>query len=166
MDKIAESGTRLRNAALGTALVFAVSGAQLGPWVSRLPAIRDRVHASPAQIGLILLAGGIGSLVSMPSTGWLCRRFGSRTTVAMMGFPGLTVLFLAGLAPSQLLLGATSFAWGMCYGAWDGARNVQGSTVEQGAGRRGMPRYHACRRAGRVRGGAPGAAAARLGAPG
>src|SRR5205823_1622610 len=45
MDKIVEAGARLRDAALGTALVFAVSGAQLGTWVSRLPAVRDRVHA-------------------------------------------------------------------------------------------------------------------------
>src|SRR2546421_12676319 len=97
----------LRRAAVGTAVVFAASGAQLGTWVSRLPAIRDRVHASPAQIGLILLAGGIGSLVSLPSTGGLCRRVGSRAPGAIMAFPRGTGPFPPRLPPTPLLLGAT-----------------------------------------------------------
>ena len=165
MDKIVEAGTRLRDAALGTALVFAVSGAQLGTWVSRLPAVRDRVHASPAQLGLVLLAGGVGSLVSMPSTGWLCRRFGSRTAVAMTAVPACALSFLLGLAPSLLLLGVLLFAWGMVFGAWDVAMNVQGSTVEQRAGRDWMPRYHACWSVGGIVGAAAGAGAAKLGTP-
>ncbi len=169
IGKIANTRTRaeprLRTAALGTALVFAVSGAQLGTWVSRLPAVRDRVHASPAQLGLVLLAGGVGSLVSMPSTGWLCRRFGSRTTVAITAVPALLALFLLGLAPSLVALGAVMFAWGLGYGCWDVAMNVQGSTVEQRAGRDWMPRYHACWSVGGIAGAAAGSVAAKLNTP-
>jgi predicted MFS family arabinose efflux permease len=156
---------RLTRAALGTAVVFAVSGALLGTWVSRLPATRDRLHASPAELGLALLAPGLGSLVSMPSTGWLCRRFGSRAVVAITSLPGCVVLFLLAVAPSLVVLGAVLFAFGLLYGAWDVAMNVQGSAVEQRAGRAWMPRYHACWSVGGIVGAALGGLAARTATP-
>jgi len=156
---------RLTRAALGTAVVFAVSGALLGTWVSRLPATRDRLHASPAELGLALLAPGLGSLVSMPSTGWLCRRLGSRTAVAVTALPGCAVLFLLAVAPSLVMLGVVLFAFGLLYGAWDVSMNVQGSAVEQRAGRAWMPRYHACWSVGGIVGAALGGLAARAGMP-
>jgi predicted MFS family arabinose efflux permease len=156
---------RLRQAALGTALVFAVSGALLGTWVSRLPATRDRLHASPAELGLVLLAPGLGSLVSMPSTGWLCRRFGSRTAVAGTALPCCAVVFALSVVPSLATLAVALFAWGLLFGAWDVSMNVQGSAVEQRAGRAWMPRYHACWSVGGIVGAVLGSLAARAAVP-
>ena len=156
---------RLTRAAVATAVVFAVSGALLGTWVSRLPAIRDRLHASPAELGLVLLMPGVGSLVSMPSTGRLCRRLGSRGAVTVTALPVCAVQVLNGLAPSVWLLGASLLLFGLLYGAWDVSMNVQGSTVEQRAGRAWMPRYHACWSVGGIVGAALGALAARAGLP-
>jgi predicted MFS family arabinose efflux permease len=156
---------RLARAALGTAVVFAVSGALLGTWVSRLPATRDRLHASPAELGLVLLAPGVGSLVSMPSTGWLCRRFGSRTAVAVTALPCCAVVFALSVAPSLTALAAVLFAWGLLFGAWDVSMNVQGSAVEQRADRAWMPRYHASWSAGGIAGAAAGGLAARAAVP-
>lgn len=156
---------RLSRAALGTAMVFAVSGALLGTWVSRLPATRDRLHASPAELGLVLLAPGLGSLVSMPSTGWLCRRLGSRTAVALTALPCCAVIFALAVAPSLSTLAIALFAWGLLFGAWDVSMNVQGSAVEQRAGQAWMPRYHACWSVGGIVGAAVGGLAARAGVP-
>jgi predicted MFS family arabinose efflux permease len=156
---------RLRRAALGTALVFAISGALLGTWVSRLPATRDRLDASPAELGLVLLAPGIGALVSMPTTGWFCRRFGSRAAVAGTALPCCALMVAMAVAPSLPTLGAALLLWGLLYGAWDVAMNVQGSAVEQRAGRAWMPRYHACWSVGSIVGAALGALAARVDLP-
>jgi len=156
---------RLRRAALGTALVFAVSGALLGTWVSRLPATRDRLHASPAELGLVLLAPGIGALVSMPTTGWFCRRFGSRAAVAGTALPCCALMVALAVVPSLPTLGAALLLWGLSYGAWDVAMNVQGSAVEQRAGRAWMPRYHACWSVGSIVGAGLGALAARVDLP-
>ena len=154
---------RLVRAALGTALVFAVSGALLGTWVSRLPATRDRLHLTGAQLGLALLVLGIGSLTSMPSTGWFCRRFGTRTCVAATALPACGVLAVAAFVPSLPALAAALFCFGLLYGAWDVSMNVQGSGVELRAGRAWMPRYHACWSAGGILGAAAGGLAARGG---
>jgi predicted MFS family arabinose efflux permease len=155
----------IRRAALGTAAVFALSGALLGTWVSRLPATRDRLHASPAELGVVLLAMGLGSLTSMPVTGALCRRYGSRTMVAATAVLAAGVLGLLAVAPSVPWLAAGLFGYGALFGAWDVAMNVQGSTVDLTAGRAYMPRYHACWSAGAILGAAAGGLAARLGVP-
>jgi predicted MFS family arabinose efflux permease len=153
----------LRRAALATALVFAVNGFLLAAWVARLPATRDRLGASVAELGLVLLAPGFGSLLSMPFGGRLCRRFGSRAVVAVTTVAGSAALVLLAVVPSLAGLAAALFAWGSFYGSWDVAMNVHGSAVEQRAGREWMPHYHACWSVGGIAGAGLGALAAHAG---
>jgi predicted MFS family arabinose efflux permease len=150
----------LRRAALATALVFAMNGFLLASWVSRLPATRDRLGASAAELGLVLLTPGIGSLLSMPFSGRWCRRFGSRLVVAGTTLAAAGVLVVLAAVPSLVTLGLTLFVWGSFYGSWDVAMNVHGSAVEQRAGRDWMPRYHACWSVGGIAGAGCGALAA------
>jgi MFS family permease len=65
---------------------FAVNGLLFATWVSRLPAVRERLGASEPQLGSVLLCIAIGSLVAMPFTSRLCDRFGVHRvlTVAML----------------------------------------------------------------------------------
>ena len=155
----------LRRAALATALVFAMNGFLLGSWVARLPATRDRLGASAAELGLALLAPGVGSLLSMPFSGRWCRRFGSRRVVAATTVAASAGLVVLAVVPTLVALGLALFAWGACYGSWDVAMNVHGSVVEQRAGREWMPRYHACWSVGGIAGAAGGALAAATGTP-
>jgi predicted MFS family arabinose efflux permease len=157
------TGPGLRRAALATALVFAVNGVLLASWVARLPATRDRLGASAAQLGLVLLAPGMGSLLSMPFSGRWCRRFGSRPVVAATTAAAAALLVALAVAPTLVTLGLALFVWGACYGSWDVAMNVHGSAVEQRAGREWMPRYHACWSVGGIAGAGLGALAARTG---
>ena len=156
---------RLRRAALATALVFAVNGFLLAAWVARLPATRDRLGASVAELGLVLLAPGIGSLLSMPFSGRWCRRFGSRLVVAATTVAASAALVALAVVPNLVAVGVTLFVWGAFYGSWDVAMNVHGSAVEQQAGREWMPRYHACWSVGGIAGAGLGALAAHAGAP-
>ena len=159
------SARDLRNAAVATGVVFAVSGAVFATWVSRLPAVRDRIDAGNAELGLALLCIGLGSLFTMPFTGKLCARFGSRNIVLATALPGCAMLALLAHVPSVGLLGAALFAWGASYGAWDVAMNVHGSAVEQRAGRAWMPRYHAAWSIGGIAGAGLGVLAAGLSVP-
>jgi predicted MFS family arabinose efflux permease len=157
--------TSPRRAALATALVFAVNGLLLATWVARIPATRDRLGASAAELGLVLLAPGVGSLLSMPFSGRWCRRFGSRLVVAATTVASSVVLVLLAVAPTLVGLGLALFVWGTFYGSWDVAMNVHGSAVEQRAGREWMPRYHACWSVGGIVGATLGALAAALDTP-
>jgi predicted MFS family arabinose efflux permease len=153
----------LRRAALATALVFATSGFLLASWVARLPATRDRLGAGTAELGLALLAPGFGSLLSMPFSGSWCRRLGSRAVVAGTTPASAVGLVVLAVVPSVAALAVVLFVWGSCYGSWDVAMNVHGSTVEQRAGREWMPRYHACWSVGGIAGAGCGALAAQSG---
>ncbi|MBO0829528.1 MAG: MFS transporter [Streptosporangiales bacterium] len=159
----AATGTDLRRArvaAVATAVVFAANGALYGSWVTRIPAVRDHVAADPGALGLALLCLGGASLLSMPTTGALVRRFGSRavcTVTALLSAVGFT---LAGTVPTVWALGiALGFA-GLSWGVWDVAMNVQGHDVERRLGRDIMPRYHACWSGGSIVGSAAGAVVA------
>jgi predicted MFS family arabinose efflux permease len=154
-----------RRAGLATAVVFAINGFLLASWVARLPATRDRLGASAAELGLVLLAPGFGSLLSMPFSGRWCRRFGSRAVVAATTVAASAVLVALAVVPTLVALGAALFVWGSFYGSWDVAMNVHGSAVEQRAGRDWMPRYHACWSVGGIAGAGCGALAAQLGGP-
>jgi len=156
---------RLGRAALATALVFAVNGFLLASWVSRLPATRDRLGASAAELGLALLTPGFGSLLSMPFSGRWCRRFGSRAVIATTTVAASLALVALAVVPTLVALGLTLFVWGSFYGSWDVAMNVHGSAVEQRAGREWMPRYHACWSVGGIAGAGFGALAAHAGSP-
>ena len=155
----------LRNAAVATGVVFAVSGAVFATWVSRLPAVRDRIDAGTAELGLALLCIGLGSLFTMPFTGKLCARFGSRSIVLATALPGCAMLALLAHLPSVVLLAAALFVWGAFYGAWDVAMNVHGSAVEIRAGRAWMPRYHAAWSIGGITGAGIGVLAAGISVP-
>jgi MFS family permease len=157
------SGAALGRAARATAVVFLLSGAVFGTWVSRLPAVSDRLDASTAELGLALLMPGVGSLLSMPLVGRACGRWGSRRVVTAAALPGIAVLPLLAAVGSVPALAAVLGCFGLSYGAWDVAMNVHGSAVERAAGRAWMPRYHACWSVGGIAGSGLGALAARSG---
>jgi MFS family permease len=112
----AGAGQPLGRAALATALVFAVNGFLLGSWVSRLPATRDRLGASVAELGLVLLAPGFGSLLSMPFSGRWCHRFGSRVVIAATTVAASVALVALAVVPTPFTLGLALFVWGVASG--------------------------------------------------
>jgi fucose permease len=155
----------VRRAELGTALVFAMSGAVQGSWMSRLPAVRDQLHLSLADLGLGLLALGAGSLVSMPATGRICRRVGSRRVAWVAGWSACGALVALGFAPSGRWLALVLFCFGLACGALDTAMNVQGVAVETLTKRHHLPRFHGWWSAGTLAGAGVGVLAARTHVP-
>ena len=151
----------------GTYVAFSGSGFAFASWASRIPQVRDRLHLSPAQLGLVLLCIAAGSLLALPLSGPVVHRFGSRRTVAgmavllMAGLAAVSVGYLVGLVP--VILGL--FVLGFANGAWDVAMNVQGALVERHLGRSIMSRFHAGYSLGTVAGALIGAAMVALHVP-
>jgi predicted MFS family arabinose efflux permease len=158
---------RVRAATRATYLVFAVSGFGFASWASRIPQVKARLGLDPSALGLLLLAIALGSVVSLPLSGTLVARWGSRLTAAVMATLStaalLTVAFgyLAGVVPVAIGL----FFFGVSAGLWDVAMNVQGAAVERRLGRSIMSRFHAAWSLGTVAGAAGGAIAVALRVP-
>jgi MFS family permease len=146
-------------------VAFIGSGFSFASWASRIPQIRDALQATPSELGLVLLAIALGSIVAMPLAGMVVNRFGTARTVAVLASIlslGLVVLALGhevGAVPAAVGL----FLIGYGNGTWDVAMNVEGAAVEQAIGRTIMPRFHAGFSIGTVAGALGGAVCVALG---
>jgi fucose permease len=135
----------LRAAVRATYIAFIGAGFAFASWAARIPQVRDRLHLDPSELGLVLLAIAGGSVISLPLSGPIVRRFGSRRTVELMALllaAGLAVAgsgYLVGVWPVVVGL----FVFGLANGAWDVSMNVHAAVVERHLGRSIMPRFHA-----------------------
>jgi MFS family permease len=133
----------LRTARFGAILTFVLAGLMVGTMTVRIPALTDKLGLSEAAVGGLLLAWGLGALVTMQSMRGLMNRAGSRTVLRVAGpLTALSLLALA-FAPSVPLLMVTAALFGMAFGAVDVAMNAQGATVEKRYGRPLMNGLHA-----------------------
>lgn len=155
-------------AAWATFAVFALNGFALSSWIARLPAVRDELALRPAEIGLILLVGSVGSTVALPLAGWVIERIGLTRTIigaATATATSLAVVALMVAAGQPVWVAVALFAASAGVAGWDVAMNVEGTLVERAVGRAIMPRFHAGFSVGTVAGALVGAATSRAGIP-
>ena len=74
-----------RRSQLAIAALFCFLGFQYGTWVSRVPQIRTHLGLNAAEVGLLLLAPGIGAAVSFPLVTRLMRTLGSTRLAEVSG---------------------------------------------------------------------------------
>ncbi|WP_219465949.1 MFS transporter [Nonomuraea rhizosphaerae] len=133
----------LRIARFGAVLTFVLAGLLVGTMTVRIPALTDKLGLSESAVGMILLAWGVGALITMQSMRRVMARAGSGTMLRVGG--PLTALGLAGVgfAPNWPTLLVASVIFGMAFGMVDIAMNAQGSTVERAYGRPLLNGMHA-----------------------
>ena len=91
---------------IAVSIFFFIAGLTGASWASRIPDIKTTLQLSEAALGGVLFAVPVGQLISLPLSGWLISRFGSRQLLiyASIFFP-LTLIMLAFAATTwQLVL--------------------------------------------------------------
>ncbi|MBF4162811.1 MFS transporter [Nocardioides acrostichi] len=160
--------TALLTARNAVATSFAVNGAVFASLVSRLPDVRQRLDLSNGELGMLLLAMSVGSLVGLPLSGTLVGRLAASGAVrlgAVCDTLGLGVVAL-GVVSGEVWLAASGLALhGFGTGVWDVAMNVEAADVERRLGRTIMPRFHAGWSLGSISGAAVGIVVVGLGVP-
>ncbi|MCM2430060.1 MFS transporter [Streptomyces sp. RKAG337] len=132
-----------RRAQLAIAALFLFLGFQYATWVSRLPTLKTHLDLSAAQVGLLLMAGGAGAVISFPLVPPAMKRLGSRLLSLLSALVlGLILLVLAVLPnyPVTLLVICLD---GVAVGFLNVAMNAQGAALEVEYGRTVMARFHA-----------------------
>lgn len=137
------SPIRLEAARRALEVVFLTNGTLFATWAVNIPGVRDRLGLSEGQVGLALLAVGLGSLVTMPLTGGWTARFGSDRVTRLAAVLCMLMLLPPFLAPNLLTLVLALALLGATNGTLDVAMNAQGVTVERRLGRPIMSRLHA-----------------------
>ncbi|QDQ15057.1 MFS transporter [Streptomyces spectabilis] len=125
------------------AALFCALGFQYATWAARLPALKSRLDLSEAELGLLLMACGVGAAVSFPLVAVLTRRWGSRRLAFVSAvFLGLLLLALA-VAPNYPVALLIMCADGVGVGCLNVAMNAQGAALESRYGRTAMAKLHA-----------------------
>ncbi|MEU6852897.1 MFS transporter [Actinacidiphila alni] len=124
------------------ALFFSL-GFQYATWASRLPSIKSRLDLTAAQVGLLLMATGIGAAAAFPLVATLMRRLGSRR-LSLWSALGLTLLLVPlSVMPNYpvalLIMGVD----GVLVACLNVAMNAQGAALEALHGRNAMAKLHA-----------------------
>lgn len=151
-----------RNSIFG---IFFLCGYAFAIWVARLPAVREQLGLSTADIGALLLALAVGSIGGLAFAPNILARLGVRRGIAT----GLVCLgsALAALGAATDLWGNALAAsvvlvfYGFCFSATDVMMNVDGAAVEQAIGKTLLPMMHAFFSFGTIVGALTGALAAR-----
>jgi MFS family permease len=127
---------------IAVSVFFFIAGLTFASWASRIPDIKNALHLNDAALGAVLFALPVGQLVSLPLSGWLISRFGSRQLVigAAILYP-LTLVLLA-LTSSALQLICGLFFFGLWANLVNIAMNTQAVGVEKLYGRSIMASFH------------------------
>ena len=149
--------------------IFVLPGLAISTWVSRLPAARDILDVSPAQVGFLLFGIAAGSILGLLASSHVVARFGARNTVVVGMVTNAVGLAVAGAGVTVVSNFAVAFVglliFGAAAGCTDVAMNVSGAANERALGRAIMPVFHAFFSFGTMLGAGLGALAEAVGVP-
>lgn len=100
-----------QHARIAVAVFFFNQGLAFASWASRIPEIKSKLHLNEAELGSILLSLPIGQLLTMPLSGRLVTRFGSKYVLRLAAIGYVLALATIGLAdkPWHLVLSLIAF---------------------------------------------------------
>ncbi|RYY65205.1 MAG: MFS transporter, partial [Chitinophagaceae bacterium] len=106
-------------------------GIAFASWASRIPDIKGHLQLSDAGLGSILLALPLGQLCTMPVSGRLVHRFGSRKVLTAAAPFYVVALTLIGLVQAPWQLALCLFFFGVTGNLANIAVNTQGVEAEK-----------------------------------
>ncbi len=121
---------------------FFVAGITFASWASRIPDIKIKLNLNDAELGGVLFALPAGSMVSLPISGFLVAKLGSRTVmlIAAICYP-LLLSFLA-TADSPFILATLLFFFGLLGNMMNISVNTQAVAVEELYNKSIMASFH------------------------
>ncbi len=121
---------------------FFIAGITFASWASRIPNIKEKLQLNDAELGGILFALPAGSMVSLPISGWLVSKLGSRTVMLIAAIIYPLLLLLLGSASTTFILTTLLFFFGLLGNMMNISVNTQAVAVEELYGRSIMASFH------------------------
>ncbi len=121
---------------------FLANGILFSSWLPYIPLVQRSLKLNNGVLGLTLLAIAVGSLISMPFTGALCGKFGSKKVTLTASLLFTLILPLTITANSLIFLISILLLFGAFNGAMGVAMNSQAVTVEKHFAKKMMSSFH------------------------
>lgn len=119
-----------------------MAGLCFSSWASRIPNIKTLLHLNDAQLGNVLFALPVGLMASLPISGWMVTRFGSKVMVIAGLILYAATLSMLGMVSTVLQLVITLFVFGLAANLVNISVNTQAVLVESSYGRSIMASFH------------------------
>jgi MFS family permease len=127
---------------LAVAAFYFCMGLCFASWASRIPDIKTQLHLSEAELGTILLALPVGQLITMPVSGRLVTKYGSRNILSIAILLYALELTNIGWATQTWQLVAALLVFGVVGNMSNISVNTQGVLAEKIYERPIMTSFH------------------------
>lgn len=139
---VLNTATLLSTQRLATRLSFFSLGFATAAWAPLIPFAQQRLNLNHADFGLLLLCMGIGSMIAMPATGALVKRWGCRPLIALALMLLMVLLPSLTIWSSIVTMAVALFIFGSAAGCLGVAINLQAVVVEKHSVRALMSSFH------------------------
>jgi predicted MFS family arabinose efflux permease len=133
---------------VAASLLFLLYGTILGTWTARIPAVKQHLGLSDAQLSIGLLAFAGGAIMGMQAAGPLVDRLRSGRVMIPAAVADGVLLVLPALAFDLPVLAVCLFAFGAVHGTLNVAMNVNAVEVQRALARPIISSCHAVYSAG------------------
>ncbi|MEI6265048.1 MAG: MFS transporter [Sphingobacteriia bacterium] len=127
---------------IAIASFFFIAGICFASWASRIPNIKQQLGLSEAALGGLLFALPVGSMTSLPISGWLVSRFGSKRIMQISSLIYPILLIGIGYSNSIFQLASLLFLFGLFGNMMNISVNTQAVGVEHLYKRTIMASFH------------------------
>ncbi|MCF0192149.1 MAG: MFS transporter, partial [Prevotella sp.] len=100
-------------------------------WAPVIPYVKQAFELDEAQLGLMLLCPGLGSILVVPFAGSLCKHYGVKPLVYISLLLAALALMVVGLNISPWLTAFLLVIFGVCLGIIDVSSNVNAVVLEK-----------------------------------
>lgn len=123
--------------------MFFFYGLSYASWASRIPTIQQSLHLNEGALGGVLLAMPVGSFVTVPFTGYIVSKKGSRKVVMVSSLLYAGLLACIGFSHTIVQLVISLFFFGSFGNMLNISVNTQAIGIEALYGRRILSSFHA-----------------------
>lgn len=136
---------RVRSARLGVLGTFALMGATMSTFLSRMPSVRDALEVSVAGLANLIVIGAVGALAGLMVTGWAAAKFGTRALLwwsSFSYFVSFALVALSTVTASPVMFAVGQFFVSFSFAFTNVAMNAEAAAVERRMGRAVMSQFH------------------------
>ncbi|GIL00422.1 MAG: MFS transporter [Alphaproteobacteria bacterium] len=146
MDQAVAAGiggaVRFPRARIGVSLLFFMNGFTVGSWAPKIPEFAARLGLSESQLGMMIVAFGVGSLMAMPAVGAMVAREGSRRVLRASALAAAFTILAVTLVPDIATAVMAVVFLGAAVGGMDVAMNASAVAAERAQRRAIMSSCH------------------------
>ncbi|QHL85984.1 MFS transporter [Nibribacter ruber] len=127
---------------LALSVFFFLSGFNFASWTSRIPTIKANLHLNEAELGTILLAMPVSSLIGLPLSGWLVSKFETRIPLTVGFLLNSLCISFIGLAHTPIALIMALFLFSLSMRVYNISINTQALSLQKQSDQKFIGSFH------------------------